>query len=131
VLDQANPVKQLQGQLQMIQQFDSTIAEGYNLAKELFTKDNTLESLQRASEVQPNTRDPFERLQQTTGMGPGTTNSDSLERLSQTVGTEGKDSLADLTQTLDNSPTHLPEIAPALEPPVEEHAIEATIELLL
>lgn len=129
VLDPVNPVKQIQDQVQMIQQFGRTIAEGYNLAKELFTKDRTLESLQRGSEVQPDGRDAFERLQQATSIEPSTTSHDTLERLNQAACLDQKDQFVDLTQTLNQPP--LQEIAPALETAIEEHAAEQAIAMII
>jgi hypothetical protein len=125
VLDQVNPVQQIQNQAQMVQQVGQTIAEGYNLAKELLTRDGNIENLQRAAEVQPDSRSAFERLQQAIEMEPSMTGHDALERLSETVGMDRKDPLADLTQTLDKTPVQ--EIAPTLEPAIEEHTIEPLI----
>lgn len=121
-LNQVNPIQQLQGQVQMIQPASQTIGEGYNLVKELLTRDSSVENLQRAAEVQPDSRDAFERLREATGTEPSTRPHDALERLSETVGMERTDPLADLNQTLDKTPVQ--EIASALEPAIEEHALE-------
>jgi hypothetical protein len=59
------------------------------------------------------------------GMESSTTSHDALERLSETVGMDRTDPIADLNQTLDKAPVQ--EIAPALEPAIEEHAIESII----
>jgi hypothetical protein len=115
--------------VQVIQQVSQTIAEGYNLAKELLTKDNSIENLQRATEVQTDSRDTFERLQAASGMESSTTSHDALERLSKTVGMGRTDPIADLNQTLDKTPVQ--EIAPALEPVIEEHALEESLAPIL
>jgi Relaxase/Mobilisation nuclease domain len=125
VLDQVNPIQQFQSQVQVIQQAGQTLVEGYNLAKELLIKDNSIENLQRATEVQADNRDAFERLREATGTEPSTTSHSALERLSETVGMDRTDPIADLNQTLDKTPVQ--EIVPALEPAIEEHAIEQTL----
>lgn len=122
VLNQVNPIQQLQNQAQMIQLAGQTLVEGYNLTKELLTRDNSIENLQRATEAQTDSRNVFERLREATGSEPSTTNHDALERLSETVGMDRTDPIADLNQTLDKAPVQ--EIAPALEPAIEEHALE-------
>lgn len=128
MLDQVNPLKQIENQVQMYQNIGKTVVEGYNLAKDLLTRDNNLESLQRAAEVKPDSRDAFERLQQAMGTEPSTQSHDTLERLSQAAGMDRTDPVADMTQTL--NPTTVQEIAPALEPAVEEHAIEQSIAIV-
>jgi hypothetical protein len=127
-LNQINPIQQLQNQVQMIQQAGQTIAEGYSLAKELLTRESSIESLRRAAGVQPDTRDAFERLHEATGSEPSTSSHDALERLSQAAGLDHKDQLAELTQSLNQSP--IQEIAPTLQPVVEEHAIEQSIAMV-
>lgn len=128
MLDQVNPIHQLQSQVQVIQQAGQTIVEGYNLAKEFLTKDNGIENLQRATEAQTNSRDAFERLREATGTELSMTSHDALERLSETVGMDRTDPITDLNQMLDKTPVQ--EIAPALEPSVEEHAIEQSIAIV-
>ena len=128
MLDQVNPVKQIENQVQTLINVGRTVIEGYNLAKDLLTRDNNLESLQRAAEVKPDSRDAFERLQHTTGMKPSTASHDTLERLSQAAGMDGADPVASITQTL--NPTPVQEIALALEPAVEEHVIEQSIAIV-
>jgi hypothetical protein len=127
-LDQVNPIQQLQSQVQVVQQAGQTIADGYSLAKDLLTKENDIENLQRAAEAQPDGRDAFERLHQATGGKPTTSDHDALERLSETVGMDRTDPIADLNQTLDKAP--MQEIAPALEPAIEERAIEQSIAIV-
>lgn len=128
LLDQVNPVQQIQNQVQLYQNIGKTIVESYNVAKELITKESGVEFLQRAAEVQPDSGDAFERLHQATGVEPNTNSHDALEKLSETVGMEHKDPLTNLTQILDETPA--PEVAPMLEPVVEDHVIEATIMIL-
>ena len=127
MIDQVNPVKQLENQVQPLLNVGRAVAEGYNLAKDLLTKDNGIENLQRTSEVQPDGRDNFERLREALGTEPNATTRDAIEQLSETVGTGRTDPVADLNQTLEKAPVQ--EIAPALEPTVEEHAIEIIIAL--
>ena len=127
MIDQVNPVKQLENQVQPLLNIGRAVAEGYNLAKDLLTKDNGIENLQRASEVQPDGRDNFERLREATGTEPNATTRDAIEQLSETIGTGRTDPVADLNQTLEKAPVQ--EIAPALEPTVEEHAIEIIMAL--
>jgi hypothetical protein len=129
VLDQVKPIQQLQSQVQVIQQAGQTLVEGYNLTKELLTKDSSIENLQRTTEVQPDSRDAFERLREATGTEPSTTSHDALERLSKTVGMDRTDPIADLNQTLDKPPVQ--KIAPALEPVIEEHALEESLAPIL
>ncbi|MGA9997414.1 MAG: relaxase/mobilization nuclease domain-containing protein [Pyrinomonadaceae bacterium] len=128
-LDPANPVKQTQAHVQIYQQKGSIAVEGNNLAEQLLAKENNLESLQRTSEAQFDSRDSFERLQQATGIEPDKTSNDPLERLSHTAKLEQKDQLGNLTQTL-NQP-QLQEIAPELETAIEEHAVEQTIAMII
>jgi hypothetical protein len=130
VLDQINPVKQIQDQVQMYQSIGRTIVEGYNCAKDLLTRDNSLESLQRAAEVKPDSRDAFERLQQATGMEPSTTSHDALERLSETAGLNHQDQPINPTPTLEQTLERAPEALPALEQEVADHAIAPVIELI-
>jgi hypothetical protein len=125
MIDQMNPIRQIQNQVQMYQDIGKTISEGYNLAKEVLTRDNNIENLQRAAGVEPDGRDALERLHQSMNIETGSGGNNALERLNDTIGIERKDPLAELTQT------PAKEIAPTLEPAIEEHTLEATIELIL
>jgi hypothetical protein len=130
VLDQVNPIQQLQNQVQVIQQASQTLMEGYSLVKDLFTRDNSIENLQRAAGLEPSGQDPLARLHEATRLEPSTDDHDALDRLNKSAGIDRETLPANPSPALEQALEHAPEAMPALEMEVAEHTIEPAIELL-
>jgi hypothetical protein len=125
LLDQANPVRQIENNVYLLQQTGGDIMDGVTALRDLVTKRNEVKQLSKALGFDSNERDAIERLQQAAGVEP-TRDGDALERLSSMLGSERKDP-ADPAYALDKSLQPTPELTAMLEP-VEEHAIEMTID---
>lgn len=133
LLDQVNPVKPIQDQVQMYKQIGNTIADGYSLVKEMLTKDsNSLEQLQRAAGLETNTQDALARLHEVAGIEPGQNDHDIFDRLNQTL--DRSESLLNPEpvlgeQTLEQTLEPTIGAAPVIEQDVAEHVLEFVFEL--
>jgi hypothetical protein len=132
LLDQINPVKPIQDQVQMYRQIDNTITDGYSLVKELLHKDsNSLEQLQRAAGLEMHGQEALARLHEATGIEPLKDDHDSFDRLNQTLDrsvalVNPEPVLGE--QTLEQSLEHTLE-TPVLEQGAAEHVMEFIFEL--
>jgi hypothetical protein len=128
VLDQVNPLQQLQNQVQMVQHVGQTIIEGYNLTKDLFSSQSAVERLHQAVGLEPTGKDALEKLNQVAGIEPARDTQDVLQQLNQTAGVEHDPSI---TQGIEKTLEQTPELAPMLEPVIEQEVAEHTIEILM
>lgn len=128
LINQANPLRQIQGQVRMLEQAGRGIADGVSALRDIFARQDGAEQLSHSHAVTPDTngRDAIERLQEAVGLEPARDARDALDRLDDIM--QNKNSPADLTQTLDKT---VPELTPALEPEVEEHVLAPIIDFML
>jgi hypothetical protein len=133
LLDQIDPVKPIQDQVQMYKQIGNTIVEGYSLVKELLNKDsNSLEQLQRAAGLETHGQDALARLHEAAGIEPGQNDHDIFDRLNQTL--DRSEALINPEpvlgeQTLEQTLEPTIGAAPVIEQDVAEHAFEFVLEL--
>lgn len=130
LLDQANPVRQMENQIHAYQQVGRSITDGVSALREMVTKQNNLESLQRATGLDPSGKDGIERLQQAAGIEPARDGHDALEELSKITGLDRPGQPSDLTHTLDDTLTQTPGI-PAMEAPAEEQTLDIALDFIL
>jgi hypothetical protein len=128
LLDQANPLRQIESQVRTLEQAGQGIADGVSALRDLVTRRDEAEQHSRAATPDTTSRDAIERLQQAAGIEPVKSERDGLERLSNVPGLEPKDSPSDLTLTPDKT---APEMTPALQPQREEHVLEHVIDFML
>lgn len=131
LLDQANPVRQMESQIQGYQQLGRSLADSVSALRDLTTRQNGLEGLQRAAGIEPDGREAIERLQEAAGIMPGRDEPNALERLNEAAGLERLGQSTDPSHTLDDALTQTPGSAPTLEITAEEHTIEPVLELIL
>jgi hypothetical protein len=131
VLDQVNPLRQVEAQIQTYINVGRAVVEGYNLAKELLGKQNPIESLNKAAGLEPTGHDALDKLNQSVGLESTHNTPDALQRLNDLAGV-GRDELS-LSQGLDQTLEHTPAatLEPVLEEDVAEHVLERTIEILM
>jgi hypothetical protein len=128
LLDQANPIKQIENKVYLSQQTGKEIVDGVTALRDLVTNRNDVQQLSKPSGFNSNERDAIERLQQAAGVEP-VRDGDPVERLSRMIGLDKKDP-ADPTHTLDKSLQPMPELVPALEHEAEEHVLAPVIDLM-
>jgi hypothetical protein len=86
VLDQVNPLKQIENQVQTFINVGRTVVDGYNMARDLLSKQDPVEQLHRAAGLEPTGRDALEKLNQSAGLEPTHNTSDALQRLNEIAG---------------------------------------------
>lgn len=128
LLDQANPLRQIESQVRTLEQAGRGFADGVSALRDLVARRDETEQLSRAAGHDSTDRDAIERLQQAAGIDPVKGERDGLERLKSIPGLEPKDSPADLILTPDKT---APELTPALGPQREEHVLEHVMEFML
>jgi Relaxase/Mobilisation nuclease domain len=126
LINQANPVRQIESQLRTLESAGRGIADGVAALRDVFTKQDRAEQLSHIVTPDTNGRDAVERLQEAVGIEPARDTRDALDRLDAVM--PSKSSPADLTQTLDKT---APELTPALEPEIEEHVLAPVIDFML
>lgn len=128
LVNQVNPVYQIQSQVQTLEAAGRGIADGVSALRDLVTRRDEAEQLSRAVAPDTTGRDAIERLQQAAGIDPVKSERDGLERLSNVPGLEPKESLSDPTLTPDKT---APELTSLFEPQREEHVLEHVIDFML
>jgi hypothetical protein len=131
VLDQVNPPRQIEGQIQSFINVSRTVVEGYNLTRDLLTKQDPIDRLNQAAGIQPTGHDALDKLNQSVGLESTRDTQDALQRLNEIAGVgRNEPSLTQgLDKTLEQSPAATFE--PAIGEEVAEHAIEHTLEILM
>jgi hypothetical protein len=129
LLDQANPARQMESQIQTLQQLSRGVSDGISALREMTAKQPEMESLQRSAGLDPSGRDGIAQLQQTAGIEPAKEGRDALEELSKIAGLD-RPGETNPTHTIDDALTQTPG-APAMEITVEEHSLDLAIELIL
>lgn len=128
LLDQANPVRQIENKVSLFQQTGRDIADGVTALRDIVTKLNEPEQQPSVESRNMNSGDAIERLQQAAGIEPSRNDQDALDRLSQVAGFEREREPTSPAQTAEQSLERVPQAVPALEPEVTEHTIESVIE---
>lgn len=129
LLDQANPMRQVESQLQSLQQLGRGVSDGVSALREMLTKQPGMEAVERSAGLDASARSGIEQLQQTAGIEPAKEGRDALEELSKIAGID-RPGQPDPAHTLDDALTQTPG-APAMEVAVEEHSLDLAIELIL
>lgn len=133
LLDQINPVKQLEDQARTFMNASKAVVDGYNFARDLLSQQNAVEQLQQAAGLeQPSGRDALERLHQSAGLETTHNMPDALERLNELTGvTRDEPALVqELDRTLEQS-SLTPTLEPVLEEEIAEHVMEHTLDILM
>ena len=134
-LENLNPLKQIENQLLTVQTIGRGLAEGYNMARDLLSKQqDPVEQLHQAAGLEPADKDALEKLHQAAGLEPPRDTTDALQRLNQAAGLEHDPSTVtaqDLDKTLGPSPGVTPALEHVAEQEVTEHVVEQTIDLLI
>jgi hypothetical protein len=131
LLDQANPIKQIERDFRTLQQLGQLAVNGYQTAKDLLPKPDGVERLQQAVGLESSGKETAERLQQAAGLEPSKDSRDTLERLNTAAGVERPDPSTTPDLTPDRTPGAAPTLEPAIEREAEEQIIEYGLELLL
>jgi hypothetical protein len=131
LLDQANPIKQIERDFRTLQHLGQLAADGYRTAKDLLPKPDGVERLQQAMGLEPSGKDATERLQQASGLEPSRDSRDTLERLNTAAGVERPDPSTTPDLTSARTPGAASTLEPAIEREAEEQIIEYGLELLL
>ena len=132
LLDQANPVRQIENNAYLFQQTGRDLGDGVTALRDIVWKLNEPEPRPRDSaSPDMNGGDAIERLQRAAGIEPRKDNEDALDRLNQITGLERETRPDNLSPALEPSLERMPEGVPALETEVAEHTIERSIEFLL
>lgn len=123
LLDSANPIRQIESQMHMIEQGGRGIAEGVSALRDLVMSRDEAGSSSRPYSAETSEREAFDRLQQAAGFEPTEAGHDALEKLN--IAGSKADSINALDTVLQ------PQWTPALEPAAEEQVFEQAIEFLL
>lgn len=132
VLDQVNPLKQIENQVQTFINVGRTVVDGYNMARDLLIKQDPIEQLHQAAGLEPTGHDALEKLNQAAGLEPTHNTTDALQRLNEIAGVERDQSVTQgIDQTLERVPGVTPTLEPVVEQEVAEHVIEHTLDILM
>jgi hypothetical protein len=129
-LDRLNPLKQIENQVRMMEQAGRGVADLYNFGKDLFSRQDNVEQLERAAGLDSSGKNTLERLHEAAGLEPARDGHDALEQLNQVAGIERSDPALEQTPggmplTMDSAIEH------GVEQEVEERTLEIGLELLL
>jgi hypothetical protein len=133
LLDRANPVSRIEGQLHMMEQAGRGVVELYDAAKDLLHRQSGVEQLRQAAGADLASKNSLERLQEAAGLEAPKDGRDALERLQQATGLDRADPSSDPTHspdtTLDRTPGGPTGIEPTIEQGIERKAAEPALEI--
>lgn len=133
LLDRANPVSRIKGQLHMMEQAGRGVVELYDAAKDLLHRQSGVEQLRQAAGADLASKNSLERLQEAAGLEAPKDGRDALERLQQATGLDRADPSSDPTHspdtTLDRTPGGPTGIEPTIEQGIEREAAEPALEI--
>lgn len=130
LLDQVNPVRQIENKVYLLQQTGRDIADGMTALRDIVSKLNEPEQ-PHAPTRNMNGEDAIERLQRAAGVELSKNDQDALDRLNRAAGLEREREPASPTRAAEQTLERAPEAVPVLEAEVPEHTIESVIEFLL
>lgn len=134
-LNRLNPLHQIESQVRMLEQVGRGAAGLYDVAKDLLTRQQSMERLERATGLEASGKNSLEQLHEAAGLEPAKDGQDALARLNKEAGLDREDALTDPNRTLNNGLEKTldgatPELGAATHE-VEEQTLELGIELLL
>lgn len=133
LLDRANPISRVEGQLRTVGPSGRGVVESYDAAKDLLHRQSGVEQLREAAGSDLASKNSLERLQEAAGLEPPKDGRDALERLQQAAGLDRMDPSSGPTHSPDSTPDKTPGGSPGLEPPIERgierEAAEQTFEM--
>lgn len=133
LLDRANPISRIEGQLHMMEQAGRGVVELYDTAKDLLHRQSGVEQLRQAAGADLAGKNSLERLQEAAGLEPPKDGRDALERLQQATGLDRTDPSSDPIHSPDTTLDRTPGVSPGLEPTIEQgierEAVEPVLEI--
>lgn len=124
LLDQTNPVEQMQHDFRKLEQLGRTAADGSHTVKDLLPKQDNTQRLLQAAGLKTAGQDAVKRLHEAAGLEPVKGNPDALEQLNNAAGIERPDPSTDSLR----SPDKVLEKTPGTSPPLER-TVERGVEL--
>ena len=129
-LERLNPLHQIESQVRMLEQAGRGAVALYDLTKDLLTRQESVERLDRAAGLDSSAKNTLDRLHEAAGLEPTKDGHGALDRLNKEAGVDRTGAPSDPTrapgQGLDKT---LDGAAPGLEQAVEQHVQEQAMDL--